>query len=71
MENSQYKPGDIVMGFGDPKNSRRPLGQVRLNKHLQSLANLELWFVEYLDHEGHFYELWLKKQNNGKDNTNK
>lgn len=69
MENSQYKAGDIVMGFGDPKNSKRPLGQVRLKTHLQSTENLELWFVEYLDQPEHFYELWLKKQKNGKNNS--
>lgn len=62
------KPGDIIMGFGDPKNSRTPLGQVRLNKFLYSTENLELWLVEYLDQPEHFYELWVKKEEDGTDN---
>ena len=55
------KPGDIVMGFGNPIKLERPLGQVRLHTLIKTTEHLELWLVEYLDQPEQFYELWINK----------
>lgn len=58
--------GDIEMVYGDPKNSRRPVGLARLKEFVNNVnSHYELWFVEYLNNEGYTYEALLKKQTNG------
>ena len=64
------KPGDVVQGFGNPMTSQTPLGQVTLKTFLQETEHMELWLVEYEDQPEYFYELWLKKQENGKSKQN-
>lgn len=63
------KPGDIVQGFGDPINCEAPLGQVILHKFIKDSERLELWLVEYTDQPEHFYELFIKKQEDGKNKS--
>jgi hypothetical protein len=66
MENSNRKPGDIEMIFGNPVKCTTPVGLARLNQHIRDVSDhVEQWLVEYLDQEGHFYEALLKKKVNG------
>jgi hypothetical protein len=69
MENSQYKPGDIVVVFGNPLKSERRVGQAKLIQKLSESTNLEQWSVEYLNNEGYFYNALIKKQKNGTNNS--
>jgi hypothetical protein len=57
-----YKPGDRLIGYGDPIKSKTPLGWITLKSFLQETKHLELWLVEYDDQPEHFYELWIKKK---------
>ena len=54
------KPGDIVNTFGNPLECQYPLGQARLIKPINIQDSIELWLVEYLDDEGHYYERFIK-----------
>lgn len=60
--NKVRRPGDIEMIFGDPKNNKYPIGQARLVEFIRNHnSHFELWFVEFLNDEGHFYEHLLKR----------
>lgn len=63
------KPGDIVQTFGNPLKLEHPIGQARLIKLVSVHDELERWEVEYLDHEGHIYDTFIKK--NGTCKTHK
>lgn len=66
MENSNRKPGDIEMIFGNPIKSKDKCGLARLDTYIGNTSeNIEQWLVEYLNQEGHYYEAFLKKKNNG------
>jgi hypothetical protein len=68
MENSCYKPGDIVMVFGNPVKCTNPIDMARLVKFIGNHSSiLEEWMVEYLDDEGHLYDALIKKTKNGED----
>jgi len=56
------KPGDIRQMFGVPEECQTPIGQARLVRKLGEKDNLEIWIVEYLDDEGHFYSCHIKKE---------
>jgi hypothetical protein len=60
-----YEKDTRMMGFGDPKNLRHPIGWVTLREFVKETPNLELWQVEYDDRPGKCYELWVKKNSNG------
>ena len=55
------KPGDIIQTFGNPIKLEHPIGQARLIKRLSDHDELERWEVEYLDHEGYTYNVFIKK----------
>jgi hypothetical protein len=56
------KKGDVVMIFGNPVKCLLPVGQAKLIKKISDHSNLlENWQVEYLDDEGHFYNVLIKK----------
>ncbi|HQF50817.1 MAG TPA: hypothetical protein PK588_08630 [Paludibacteraceae bacterium] len=59
------KPGDIEMIFGNPAKLTNPIGQARLIKKLADYPGFEEWSVEFLDSEGHCYNVMLKCENNG------
>lgn len=63
------KPGDIIQTFGDPITLRFPMGQAKLIRRLSDHDELERWEVEYLDHEGYTYNVFIKK--NGTHKTHK
>jgi len=56
------KPGDIRMIFIDPHNCESPVDQARLIKLKQDCGKLQLWTVEYLNEEGHYYDVLIKKE---------
>ena len=62
------KPGDIIQTFGNPIKLEHPIGQAKLIKKLSDHDELERWEVEYLDHEGYTYNIFIKK--NGTHKTN-
>jgi len=64
-----YKPGDIVMVYGNPIKCTNPIDMARLVKFIRNHSNLlEEWMVEYLNEEGHLYEALIKKTNgDGRD----
>ena len=55
------KIGDIVMVFGNPFKCEHPIDQARLIEKLTESTNLEQWRVEYLNDEGLFYNVLIKK----------
>jgi hypothetical protein len=58
------KSDDIVMVFGNPVTCTHPVGQAKLIKKLRDHTGLlENWKVEYLDDEGLFYNVLIKKTN--------
>ena len=56
------KPADIVMIFGNPKDSTNPIGLARLHRFISKEGDFEYWSVEYLDDEEHFYNALIKTQ---------
>ena len=65
------KPGDIIQTFADPLRCKNPLGQVRLVRCLQERPVLDLWIVEPLDQEGHYYERFIKRIGDNGNGENK
>jgi len=57
------KAGDIRMIFGNPAKLEHPIDQAKLIKCISDCVNLEEWVVEYLNDEGQFYNVLIKKDN--------
>ena len=57
------RPGDIQTIFGNPAKLEHPIDQARLIKCVRDCVTLEQWTVEYLNDEGHTYNVLIKKNN--------
>jgi len=57
------KIGDIRMVYGNPAKLEHPIDQARLIKHMNDCVKLEEWMVEYLNEEGQFYNVLIRKDN--------
>ena len=55
------KENDIVTVFGDPIHLKHPIDQARLVKKISDQGDLEHWYVEYINDEGHKYDALIKK----------
>jgi len=62
-------PGDLEMIFCNPITNTGQIGMARLIQKLAEDEHTELWEIEFLDDEGHFYQQKLKKQPNGTKET--
>jgi len=60
-EKTMNRPNDIVMVFGNPAKLEHPIDQAKLIKCISDCVNLEEWVVEYLNDEGQFYNVLIKK----------
>jgi len=57
------KIGDIRMVYGNPAKLEHPIDKARLIKHMNDCVKLEEWMVEYLNEEGQFYNVLIRKDN--------
>jgi hypothetical protein len=58
-------PGDIVPIYGNAEAMTQPQGLAKLIEKMDSEGEIELWKVEFIDHEGQIYNARIKNTQHG------